>query len=333
MNTTAITHTLGIDVSKRSLDGCLLDNRTGSLLWEGSLPNDSFAIPPLMDALHRVSASPESVLCVMEATGRYSEQLAALLRRCGFRAAIVNPSQIKHFGRSLNVRTKTDKADARIIARYGRERSPVPTRPLNDLEMELRDLTRELSAQVDDRSRLRLRRSEAQSPWLDSQLKEQIRELDVRIAAIEARALALCKADAAMARNLDLLCTIPGIQVRTALRVLSEIAGKDFQSARQMAAYAGVTPSDHLSGSSVRGRARISKIGNARLRKALYMSAHVARRYCQPLRDWADDLIGRGKAKKAVIIAVMRRLLHIAFGILKHQTPFDPNRAAIRYTP
>jgi len=333
MNTIAITHTLGIDVSKRTLDFCLLDNDSGSILWEGRLPNDPAAMQPLIAALQRVGTTPETALCVMEATGRHSERAAAALRDCGFRVAIVNPAQIKHFGRSLNVRTKTDKADARVIARYGRERLPVPTRPLTALEKELRELMRELSAQVEDRRRLTLRRSEAQSPWLDGQLAKQIHEVDHRIAAIEARAQALCNAEAAMSKNLALLCTIPGIHTRTALRLLSEIAGKDFQSARQMAAYAGVTPSDHLSGSSVRGRTRISKIGNARLRKALYMPAHVARRYCQPIRQWADDLLERGKAKKAVVVAVMRRLLQIAFGVLKHQTPFDPNKAAIRYTP
>lgn len=129
-------------------------------------------------------------------------------------------------------------------------------------------------------------------------------------------------------RQSELLDSIPGIAKTTAARLLSEITDiKQYRSARQVAAYAGLVPRERQSGSSVRGRARLSKIGNARLRKALYFPAIAALR-CSPFfQAWAKGLRERGKCKRSVICAVMRKLVHLAYGVLKSEKPFDPEWA------
>jgi transposase len=123
----------------------------------------------------------------------------------------------------------------------------------------------------------------------------------------------------------ELLDSIPGIAQTTAALLLSEITDiTQYRSARQVAAYAGLVPRERQSGSSIRGRTRLSKIGNARLRKALYFPALTALR-CSPFfQTWAKGLQERGKSKMSVICAVMRKLIHLAYGVLKTGQPFDP---------
>ncbi len=124
----------------------------------------------------------------------------------------------------------------------------------------------------------------------------------------------------------DLLDSIPGIGATTAARLLAEITDfTQYKSARQVAAYAGLVPRERRSGSSVRGRTCLSKIGNARLRKALYFPAITALRCSGFFQQWAKGLRTRGKSKMAVIGAAMRKLIHLAYGVLKTGKPFDPN--------
>jgi transposase len=126
-------------------------------------------------------------------------------------------------------------------------------------------------------------------------------------------------------RQSELLDSIPGVAETTAAHLLSEITDiKQYRSARQVAAYAGLVPRERQSGSSIRGRTRLSKIGNARLRRALYFPAITAIR-CSPFfQRWADGLLKRGKSKMSVICAVMRKLVHLAYGVLKTGKPLDP---------
>jgi transposase len=126
----------------------------------------------------------------------------------------------------------------------------------------------------------------------------------------------------------QLLDSIPGIAETTAALVLAELTNiKQYSSARQVAAYAGLVPRERQSGTSVRGRTRVSKVGNAQLRKAPYFPAITAIR-CSPFfQAWAEALLKRGKSKMSVICAVMRKLLHLVYGVLKSEQPFDPEWA------
>lgn len=126
-------------------------------------------------------------------------------------------------------------------------------------------------------------------------------------------------------RQIELLDSIPGIAAATAAHLLAEITDiKQYRSARQVAAYAGLVPRERQSGSSVRGRTRLSKIGDARLRKALYVPAITALRCSEFFKRWGEGLQQRAKSKMSVIGAAMRKLIHLAYGVLKTGKPFDP---------
>ena len=134
-------------------------------------------------------------------------------------------------------------------------------------------------------------------------------------------------------RQSRLLDSIPGIAQTTAALILSEITDiTQYRSARQVAAYAGLVPRERQSGSSVRGRTRLSKIGNARFRRALYFPAITALRCSSFFQSWAEGLQQRGKSKMSVICAVMRKLVHVAYGVLKNGKEFDPQWAKICLT-
>jgi transposase len=157
------------------------------------------------------------------------------------------------------------------------------------------------------------------------QRQHRLNQLQKEIAQLDSAINKLIASDEGLKTRSKLLCSIPGIAQTTAAKLLSELAGKEFHSARQLAAYAGLTPSEFMSGGSAYGKTHLSKIGNAFLRKALYLPAAVARRWCKPLKPWVTLLEERKLSDLAIRGAIMRKLLHIAFGILKHQKPFDPS--------
>jgi transposase len=344
---------LGIDVSKEHLDCALLEatasnnqraaNRRRSAgrrggcacSWrEANTPAGHAALVRNIQARHQAQPG-SSWLVVMESTGIYSEALHRALFAAGIPAACVNPRQVRDFAASLNLRAKTDPVDARLLARYGAERQPPAQAPLSAQHQILRGLVNELDALVEDRLRLQNRRESSStkdpvsSPEALSALhQEHLAFLDRQIATVQERINAHIAADPDLHAKSRLLCTIPGIAERTAARLLVILDERSFPSARALAAYAGLTPAPCQSGNSLKP-ARLCKIGNARLRKTLYMPASVAARFCAPLRAWAESLLARGKTKMTVRVAVMRKLLHIIFGVLKHRSVFDPTKAAI----
>jgi transposase len=323
-----LKYVLGIDVSKATLDYCLRE-RAGRILAQGKVANSPTGLDELLKIFTENGVTATDLHAVMEATGHYGNLAFNFLHQQGVVVSVVNPTQIKHFGRSLNVRTKNDRVDARIIARFGAERSPRQTLPIPASEAALREIMREIEALTGEKTQCQNRLDAVAEECVRQSLRDRLDFIEKQIALLQDHAKKVVAGDPQLQEKVTLLDTIPGIAVTTAMRVVSEIAGKNFESARDLAAYAGLTPAEHTSGSSVRGKTRLSKIGNTHLRKALYMPAQSARRFCAPLKAWGDELLTRGKAKKAVIGAVMRKLIHIIFGVLSHQTPFDPKKAAI----
>src|SRR5262249_49406990 len=159
--------------------------------------------------------------------------------------------------------------------------------------------------------------------------QHRVKEMDALLKDIQAELDALRVADKNLLGQCQLLTSIPGIGEHTALRLLAEIPDiRNFRSAKQLAAFAGLTPANRSSGKSVRKRPRLSKRGRSGLRKILFMPALTARRRKGPLRAFSEQLIERGKPKLAVIGALMRKLLHCVYGVLVSGLPFDPDKAA-----
>jgi len=314
---------LGIDVSKDTLDVCLLSSDAKQTRQYG---NDSKGHRALHGWIKKRCGSCRPHAC-LEATGQYGEAIAEFLYRRQYAVSVVNPLKIKRYAQSLFVRNKTDRADAQIIASFCQERSPdlwAPPAPhlhcLKAMTRRLEDLQDTL---IQEKNRLHATRGESS---VADDIMAHIQYLEEAITSLKKQIQDHINRHPDLRKKSKLLCTIPGIGQLTAARILSEIPNlAQFESARQLAAYSGLTPRNHLSGSSIHPRARLSKQGNVHLRRMLYMPAVVAKRYNPIVAAFYQRLVERGLAGLAAIAACMRKLLHIIYGVLKHEAPFDPN--------
>jgi transposase len=219
--------------------------------------------------------------------------------------------------------------DAALIAGFCAERRPPAWAPPAPELRELQALVRRLDSLQEMRAMEENRLSSGVTvKAVRASLEESIAYLSSQIRKTEALIADHIDRHPGLRRQRELLDSIPGIGETTASVLLGEMPDlKEYRSARKVAASAGLVPRERQSGSSVRGRVRLSKIGNSRVRKALYFPAITALR-CSPFfQAWAEGLRQRGKSKMAVIGAAMRKLLHLAYGVLKTGRPFDPEWA------
>jgi transposase len=316
---------LGIDISKLKFNICLIN--TSGKLKHKVLPNTATGFEQLKGWLAKQGA--ERVHACLEATGTYGEALALFLHEAGHRVSVLNPAARKAFAASRLSRTKTDRVDAELIARFTQAQEPPAWSPPAPQVRELQALVRRLESLVEMRVAEENRLSSGIT--VDSvrrSVEEHLAYLNDEIKRTEELIRDHINSNPTLKRQSELLDSIAGIAETTAALLLAQITDiNQYRSARQVAAYAGLVPRERQSGSSVRGRTRLSKIGNARLRRALYFPAITALR-CSPFfRAWAEGLRARGKSKMGVICAVMRKLLHVAYGVLKSKQPFDPEWA------
>jgi transposase len=313
---------LGIDVAKAKLD-CALLLPEGKLRHK-TVPNTPEGFDTLRVWLRKSGA--ETVHVCMEATGVYwegvAEYMAALDSVC---VSVINPSQIKAFGASELVRTKTDRVDAGLIARFCAERRPPPWQAPSPTEQALRAMVLRLDAlqrmRTQERNRLKVARAtvregiEAHVHWLDTQIEALAKKIRDHI-----------DQDPGMHDKHELLMSIPGLGERTIAVLLAFYGDPDrFGNARQAVAFAGLDPRHHESGSSVKVPPHMSKIGHAFMRKALYMPAMVALNRTDWGSRFHQRLTTAGKPPMVIIGAMMRKLVHVAFGVLKSRRPFDPS--------
>jgi transposase len=311
---------VGIDVSKRKLDVALLMN--DQYVYK-TIDNTLSGFNGLLKWLAQQRAG--SVHVCLEATGMYGEAVAEFMHLAGHTVSVVNPARIKAFADSQLVRNKTDRSDARVIADFCQAQHPTRWSPPDPAMRELRTLVRQLDdlAAIRQQERNRLKSGISLPSFLRT-LRRHIAFLDREIKALELRIKTHVATHLELTRLVALLMSIPGIGHKSACKLIAEIQNIDlFDNPRQLAAYAGVTPRQYVSGSSIHRKARMSKKGNALLRSALFFPAMVAKR-CNPvLRPFADRLADAGKSPLSVTGAVMRKLLHIVFAIWKSGLPFN----------
>lgn len=313
---------LGIDVGKANFHCALLDDGN---LHRNSFPNTRKGFSKA-DAWLR-NRRVQQVHAVMEATGGFSEALAMHLSESGHVVSIVNAFAIKSFGQSELSRTKTDKADADLIARFAAAMKPEPWVPPSPAERELRELVRRRDDLVtmctQEQNRLEAPGSDVTQASIEESivfLEEQIRDIDHEINKI-------IKNDPDLRGKRDLLESIPGIGKQTAAALLGELPHLEhIRSAKAVVALAGLCPQQRQSGTSLRS-SRLTSFGRRSLRKLFYMPALAALRCNQHIQRFAMRLKARGKAWKQVIVAVMRKLLVPAYGVVKSGRPFNPDWA------
>jgi transposase len=317
-----LAFSLGIDVGKAALELALRNGK--ETVAKTTIANGSDGHEQLVRWLQEQGARPKKTGVCMEASGDFEKAIAQRLYEEGYRISIVNPRRIKGYASSQLQRTKTDSADAALIARFGQREAPRPWEPPSAAESRLQELTRARQALQKEKTRTQNRLDEAEDEAVRRAHRGLLEEIERQIEDLEEEIEEQVEEDPKLKDRCSLLDTIPGVGLQTAAIVVSELGSPDrFESARQAAAYAGLVPSHYQSGTSVRGNPRMSKIGNARLRRAMYFPAMTALRFNEAIKALGDRLKERGKEKMVIIGAAMRKLLHICYGVLKSGQAFD----------
>lgn len=320
-----MSQVVGIDVAKHSFDIATLQIN-GKFRTKGKLSNDAQGFQVLQRWLSE-HAQPDAWI-VMEATGTYHEPLAEHLHGLGYRICVMNPARIASYAKSELQRVKTDRVDAKLLASYGYRHvdqlrawqpDPPALRRLRALVRRLQDLK-----EIEQMERNRLEVSDAS---VQDSIRTLLGHLEGQIAETLKAIREHIDDDPDLRGRRDLLVSIDGIADRTAALLLAELGDPlRFEDARAVVAFAGLNPMLQQSGRH-EGRVRISRLGSARLRAGLYMPAIVAMTHNPAIKALSDRLRARGKSGKQIICAAMRKLLHIAYGVLKSGDCFDAQRA------
>ena len=312
---------IGIDVAKRSFTA-------NSAQGTKAFPMDAAGYR----AFHRWAPKTPFAVC-LEASGPYWFPLADWLTRSAIPYAVANPRLVRRFAQASEHRSKTDQLDAEIIRRYAQTFQPEPVPAVQGRYRQLRCLSRrilQLQMQMDlERDRLEKASADPNTPEVALASFACLRnELSRLLEDLEHRAQALILDDPQLRRAWNLLRTIPGIGDKTTRTLLAEYGPRlTSASPKQMTRYAGLDIVVFESGTSVKRQPRISKQGNWRVRRALYLAALSAIRHNPTLAPFYQRKCQQGLEKKQALVAVMRKLLHLVHGVLKHQQPFQPMNA------
>jgi transposase len=313
---------LGIDVSKDTLAVKLL--LADGQQEQGEYSNSASGFKKLGRWLkpHQV----EGVHVCMEATNIYWEEVAQYLHDQGYKVSVVNPARIKGFAQSQLRRHKTDKVDADVIAQFCQAITPSIWVPPTPEQRKLRALVRHQKALQKTLTQQTNRLATCTEPAVKSSLELIITTLSSEIERLQVQIQDFIDDHPTLKQQFTLLISITGIGPKTAIGLLAEMYDlADYDSARSAAADAGLTPSHYSSGKTVHRKSKLSKMGKSSVRGLLYFPAITALQHNPIIQALKQRLQAQGKAWKVILGAAMRKLVHLAYGVLKNQTPFDPN--------
>ena len=320
---------VGIDIAKHTFDIATLQ-ANGKHRTKAKLSNDPKGFDVLLQWLDK-HAEPQAWI-LMEATGIYHEALAEWLYEQGYRVSVLNPAQIAFYARSQLQRVKTDKVDAKLIADYGhRHQQELRVwKPEQPAIKRLKALTHRLK-DLQELEQMEQNRLDVTS---DTKVAASIRSVLEHIRQQIAETLEAIKQhfddNDDLRGQRDLLKSIDGIADRTAALLLAELGDvQRFDNSRAVTAFAGLNPKLQDSRKH-KGHVRLSRMGSSVLRSGLYLPAVVSLTHNAAIRAMAERLRARGKAGKQIVCAAMRKLLCIAYGVLKSGKPFDSQLAIAR---
>ncbi len=320
---------IGIDVSKAKIDCLWLRDAATGKVKSKVFKNTTKGHSELLQwATKNTHEELEGIHFIMEATGIYHEVLAHELYEAGAKVSVVNPAKISHYAKSFGVRSKTDKRDSLIIARFGATQHPRFWQPEPSEIRTLKALISRYEAVCKDIQRENNRLEKAVLSPISNEIITSIETMLAQLEAEKKRLEDVINQHLNQHSNLKkdqvLLESIPGVGPIVSRLMVSVIRSREFAAAPQCAAFLGLVPVQHESGSSVRGKSRLSKTGNANIRAKLYMAAIVAIQHNPDIKQQYERLLKNGKSKMAALGAAMRKLVQICFGVLKHQTPYQP---------
>jgi transposase len=312
----------GVDVSAKKLNMWITDGDK-----EYEFDNDEAGIATLVSIAKKKRVDRLAV----EPTGTYGLDLMLAAHAKKIEVVSPNPRLVRKFAEIEGYRAKTDRVDCKVIGAFAVKHDvpvwvPPPVERLN-LRAIGRRMAQVIKSGASEKARMKALEATSSSPEVVLQsVRDAIATSEQSANELEQAALELIKADATLASALDILLTMPGIGERSAVKLLSELVFMpDDLTPRQLVAMVGLDPRPVESGDH-RGKRRISKLGNARLRGALYMVAHNARQRVPQIAAYYDALCAAGKHHMQAQTAVMRKLLHCIWGMLKHRQAFDATK-------
>ena len=327
-----VKQAVGIDVAQDELVVCMgrmYEDLTLELYSHKTFSNTAKGFELLTNWVSKLSKADVELVYVMEATGVYHESLAYYLSDRGDRLSIVLPNKISNYSRTLDVRTVTDKTASEAITQFGLERKLDNWEPPKGVYRSLRQLTRERDQIVTTRTiaKNQLHAEEAEAyPNKRSiaRTKKHIAFLDKQEQEIKEELAQMIKEDEEVKRIVVLLCSLPGIGLLTAATILGETNGFDLiRNKRQLASYAGLDVKEKQSGTSVKGKPRISKKGNRYLRKAMHLPALTAIRHDERFKAIFARIVSKHGIKMKAAVAIQRKLLEMAYTLYKRQEKYD----------
>lgn len=334
MNKNIVKQVVGIDVAQKEFVvslGRMYDDWSPQIYSHKTFPNTTKGFLALVMWVKKMSESALDLRFVMEATGVYHESLAYFLVDKGYAVSIVLPNKISNYMRTLETKTITDKTASQGIAMFGLERKLEIWKRPKKVFKNLRQLTRERDQVVQLRTmaknHLHAEQAEAE-PNKDSvaRIQKQIVFLNKQDQEIKSAIMEVTKKDEEVKKAVAIASSIPGVGTLTAVTVLAETNGFDLiRNKRQLASYAGLDVQEKQSGTSVKGKARISKKGNRYLRKAMHLPALAAIRHDERFKAVFARLVAKHGIKMKAVVAVQRKLLEIIYTLYKSNTTFDTN--------
>ena len=327
-----VKQVVGIDVAQKELVVCLGRMREDfglEIQAYKTFRNTTKGFSELSGWVNTCTDPGTSVRYVMEATGVYHEPLAYFLETAGCAISIVLPNKISNYFRTLEVKTVTDKTMAETIARFGLERKLDDWKRPKVRYKKLRQLTRERDQLVQERTmvknQLHAEQAEAEpNPSSLTRLQERIGLLDKQEKEIKEEITRLIQQDALLKASIKTACSLPGIGVLTAATVLAETNGFELiRNKRQLTSYAGLDVKEKQSGTSVKGKPRISKRGNKYLRKAMHLPALTAIRHDERFKAVFVRLVAKHGIKMKAAVAVQRKLLEMIYILYKNNAVYD----------
>lgn len=329
-----VKQVLGIDVAQKELVVCLgrmYDDLTLELFGYGTFANTKKGFESMTKWVKKLTTEIISVRYVMEATGVYHESLAYYLEENDYEVSIVLPNKISNYFRTLEVNTITDKTASEAIGRFGLERQLDRWKRPKQIFKNLKQLTRERDQIVETRTiaknQLHAEMAEAfPNPSSVARVKKLIKLLDQQVAQIIKEITVLVKQDKEVNQSVETICSIPGVGDLTAVTVLAETNGFELiRNKRQLTSYAGLDVREKQSGTSVKGKPRISKKGNRHLRKAMHLPALAAIRHDEKFKSIFIRLVSKHGIKMKAAVAVQRKLLEMIYTIHNANLPYDKN--------
>lgn len=318
---------LGIDVSKKKLDCAFIVN--GKTLSK-AVQNDKVGYQKLLEwCLKKANCPVDQIYIIVEATSIYHEAVVFFFYELDASVSVVNPSRIKKFAESEGARNKDDKFDAKTIARFGLKMNLRKWRPklveyhhFQEMLKRIENLSNEI--QREENRLEKLENSVNPSEVLWDSIQRHLEFLKAEKERIQQTISEHISLHPKLKRDDELLQSIPGIGpvVASWMNVLLQ-NGEAFESAKEAAAYTGVTPKNHISGNRVVKKASMSKMGPAIYRQKLYMAAIVAIRYNPDVKELYQRLLANGKNKMQALGAAMRKIVHICFGVIHHQVQYQ----------